>query len=315
MIVLVRYSLIITTLCILLTSCVAPKSVRPTGSYIHSNRKPIKQNSFIENNDKTKKIQTNLNSSLNQNSDIENQTQNNQDAIAGISDEDSTNNLYDENIIKQLPPLQEQLRYISANQIEIQNDLSEVKNAIHDLENRIIKLENNANFKQKNDKKYENLILPDEAVKKSKQELSKKQLSANNTKSNEKPLNNEENNNVQEQINEIKNILNQRDYSKAINELQEIVKKTKDPLTINLCYFYLGESHFGLKQFDKAIDFYKKVIHSGDKKIVDDALVKIAEANVNLGDLNEAKKFFKELITRFPKSENVPYARKMLQKI
>jgi len=316
--VLYRYSLIITILFVLLNSCVPPKSVRPTGAYFSSNRKPIKQKKIDVISENQNNSENDSIPSSEQNIDLNNQVRKNQNAIAGLNEDDSTISNYDETIIQELPSLNEQLRMLSAQQTEIQNDLAQIKNVLGDLESRVNKLENNVETTNKPTNKFDNIILPDETVKSDKKNYKRKNT-INSTNSNfSKPVKNQDDettNDLQEQINEIKNIIKQRDYSTAINELQQLVKNTKDPVTINLCYFYLGESHYGMKQYDKAIDFYKKVINSGDATISDDALVKVAEANVNLGNLKSAKKYFEELVARFPKSENTPYARKMLQKI
>jgi TolA-binding protein len=81
------------------------------------------------------------------------------------------------------------------------------------------------------------------------------------------------------------------------------------------CNYWLGESHFGLNQYDKAISYFDKVLKSGSASKKDDAMIMIAEAQVRSGKINEAKKMFNSFITVYPQSQFVPRAKKMLQQL
>ncbi len=106
-----------------------------------------------------------------------------------------------------------------------------------------------------------------------------------------------------------------KNYHKAINRLIEIVNIEQDPVAKSDCNYWLGESHFGLKQFDKAIIFFIKVVDNVETPKRDDAQIMIAESYVRSGKIDLAKEAFTKLVTIFTKSEYNPRARKMLQQL
>ncbi len=106
-----------------------------------------------------------------------------------------------------------------------------------------------------------------------------------------------------------------KNYRNAINELHEMMKNEKNPVNIGKYNYWLGESHFGLNQYDKAVNYFRKVLKSGNSAKKDDAMIMIAESQVRTGNVDEAKKTFSDLIACYPKSRYVPRARKMLQQL
>jgi TolA-binding protein len=77
----------------------------------------------------------------------------------------------------------------------------------------------------------------------------------------------------------------------------------------------LGESHYGIKQYAKAIEYFIKVLESPEFSDKENAKVMIAESQIRNGETNSAKQTFKQLIADYPESKFVPRARKMLQKL
>lgn len=335
--------IIITTISVcILNSCAAPRSVRPTGTHSSSNRVPIKQDYKEKKNDKAKAVKVKNEVSEEKPENIYNSDtadNNNQieyaepTAIAGLSSEETKNN-------EELPSLVQQLRMLNAGQEVIQKDIHEIKTSINDIDSRITKLENNnpqnkrdfaSNNFNSNKKLKSKVILPDEALK-----TQPKKKFNSIPKVNYIPKREQENNAEQEEdvkqesvkdrqivsneqlkteIDAIKSIVSKRDYSDAINRLTKMVEEVKDPVTLNVCNFYLGESHYGLRQYSKAIDYYEKVLNYGKTDKTDDALIGIAEAKFRLGNVSEAKEVYQKFMKSFPKSEHTPTARKMLQQI
>lgn len=111
------------------------------------------------------------------------------------------------------------------------------------------------------------------------------------------------------------NYISKKDYSNAIPQLQQAIKVEKDEAKKSDCRYWLGESHFVLKQYDKAIDFFTQVLKGVKSPKQDDAQVMLAESHIKAGQVNQAKNAFGSLITKFPDSEFVPRARKMLQQL
>ena len=109
--------------------------------------------------------------------------------------------------------------------------------------------------------------------------------------------------------------LQNKDYSKAISKLKEIEAGLKTELEKTKHSYLLGESHFGLKQYSKAIEYFKKVLESPDFESKENAKVMIAESQIKNGETESAKQTFKQLIADYPESRFIPRARKMLQKL
>jgi TolA-binding protein len=265
--------------------------------------------------------------------------------IAGLSDNKTKGN--DEFNNQTMPSLVEQLRSLNSGQMDIQQDLRDIKSSISDIETRLGNLEknktpiDNEKMLAQNDPKpikKKNLILPDESISKNepKKPVSFKSKISKNHPTNqvaakevpkEEPKEVSKTNNVKEeppainakdktsQIDEVKKTISQKDYGEAIRKLTKMVNELKDPVTVNICNFYLGESNFGLKQYDKAIDFYQKVLNYGNSDKNDDSQIMIAEAKFRMGNLSEAKNAFAKFLKTYPKSEHTPEARKMLQQL
>jgi tol-pal system protein YbgF len=80
--------------------------------------------------------------------------------------------------------------------------------------------------------------------------------------------------------------------------------------------FWIGETHFLKKDFEKAILEYEKVIvkyPEGDK--VSSALLKQGLAFLELGDKTHARNLLKRVIDRFPQTEQAEIAKKKLEGI
>lgn len=106
-----------------------------------------------------------------------------------------------------------------------------------------------------------------------------------------------------------------KNYNKAIAELNTAVQNTADPSMINSCNYWLGESYFGLGQFDKSVPYFKKVINSASQQKKAEAYAMLAEAYMRVGQVESAKREFSALIEKYPKSQYVPRAKKMLQQL
>ncbi len=106
-----------------------------------------------------------------------------------------------------------------------------------------------------------------------------------------------------------------KNFPETITKLNEVIKSAKDPMLIGECNFFLGESHFGLRDYLKALDYFNKVLRSPNKARQDDAQNKIAECNARTGKIKEAREAYQALLRKYPQSEFVPVARKMLQQL
>lgn len=107
----------------------------------------------------------------------------------------------------------------------------------------------------------------------------------------------------------------QKDYNSAAMQLGNIKKSTKDQSTIANCDYWLGESSFGLKNYDLAINYFSKVAGAKNAAKRAEAQMMIAECYLRNGKIQAAKKSFENFIAQNPKSRLVPRARKMLQQL
>ena len=78
--------------------------------------------------------------------------------------------------------------------------------------------------------------------------------------------------------------------------------------------YYLGYSQFALKNYNAAIKTYSKVIelHS-DSRIVPESIYGIANCEIQLAKIGNAKKTLRDLIQRFPNAEIIPKAKRRLK--
>lgn len=104
------------------------------------------------------------------------------------------------------------------------------------------------------------------------------------------------------------------DYQDAIRRLSKISETEKSPSLVIDSQYWLGESYFGLKQYEKAVSYFKKVLSAKSSK-QDDAQAMLGESLIRSGQVQEAKAAFQTLIQNYPGSEYVPRARKMLQQL
>jgi TolA-binding protein len=129
---------------------------------------------------------------------------------------------------------------------------------------------------------------------------------------------NQQNENSEETIggfNKAMNEFKNRNYKGAINELHNMLKTEKNKENTGKYNYWIGESHFGLNQYDKAVNYFGKVLNSNNTSKKDDAQIMIAESYARSGNIDEAKKAFTDLISNYPKSRYIARARKMLQQL
>jgi tol-pal system protein YbgF len=104
-----------------------------------------------------------------------------------------------------------------------------------------------------------------------------------------------------------------KDYQVAASRFREFIKKyAKSRLTAS-AQFWLGESHFGLKEFDKAIVAYDEVRRFPQSDKAAAALLRQGFAFAELGEKLNARLVLQELIEKFPQSAEAPRAKQRLK--
>ncbi len=106
-----------------------------------------------------------------------------------------------------------------------------------------------------------------------------------------------------------------QNYSKAIELLTKNLSTETNSNKLVDTYYWLGESYYGAKQYDKAIENLNKVLKQKSHSKQSNAQILIAECLIRKGDVAEAKRAFQSFISKYPQSDYIPRAKKMLQQL
>jgi tol-pal system protein YbgF len=104
-----------------------------------------------------------------------------------------------------------------------------------------------------------------------------------------------------------------KDYQVAAIRFRDFAKKyPKSRLTAS-AQFWLGESHFAMKEFDKAIVAYDEVRRFPQTDKAPAALLRQGFAFAELGEKLNARLVLQELVEKFPQSAEAPRAKQRLK--
>lgn len=109
-------------------------------------------------------------------------------------------------------------------------------------------------------------------------------------------------------------LLDRKEHRVAIARFKEFLKKHPKSELADNAQYWIGESHYALKEFDQAIlefDAVRRKYPDGDK--VAAALLKQGFAFAELGDRVDARLILQELVDRYPKSEEAVKAKQKLK--
>jgi len=106
------------------------------------------------------------------------------------------------------------------------------------------------------------------------------------------------------------------DYNGAIDKFKKFLEKHPDSNLADNAQYWIGESYYGLRNFDQAIvefDLVRKDYPKGDK--VPAAWLKIGYSFAELGNRVDARLFLQEVINRFPQSKEAEKARDKIRSL
>lgn len=104
-------------------------------------------------------------------------------------------------------------------------------------------------------------------------------------------------------------LFKQRKYEAAAKKFRNILNSNvRDELADN-CYYWLGESYFGMKDYNNAILSFEKVFNFKVSEKKDDAAIMIANSYWEMGNKKEAVKEYKKFLEKFPASPYVKRAK------
>ena len=108
---------------------------------------------------------------------------------------------------------------------------------------------------------------------------------------------------------------NNRDYKTAINRFEALLSRDSNNSLSDNCQYWIGESYYGLGNFNQAIVEFTKVFSFNNSNKLDAAQLKLGLCYWKLGDKSKAREEFERLISNYPKSEYVEKAEYFLSRL
>lgn len=107
-------------------------------------------------------------------------------------------------------------------------------------------------------------------------------------------------------------LFNAREYNAAIQVFESLLASNASHNLADNAQYWIGESHYALRQYDKAILDFEKVFTFTKSNKSDDAQFKLGLCYIRKGDNSKAREEFQRLLDIYPKSEYASRAQKHL---
>ena len=110
-------------------------------------------------------------------------------------------------------------------------------------------------------------------------------------------------------------LLRQEDYDRAVQQFRNFQRSYPTSEVADDAQYWIGESYFIQKDYNRAILELNDVLkyRRGDKR--PDALVRQAEAFLEIGDRTDARLILRKVINDYPRSDAIPKAKSLLQRL
>jgi tol-pal system protein YbgF len=106
-----------------------------------------------------------------------------------------------------------------------------------------------------------------------------------------------------------------RNYRAAIDLFDQLLVNNPGNSLADNCQYWIGECHYALGDYTKAIAAFEKVFSFNNSNKNDDAQLKLGMCYWRLNDVSRAKEEFERLISHYPDSEYTPLARKYINRM
>ena len=106
-----------------------------------------------------------------------------------------------------------------------------------------------------------------------------------------------------------------RRYRQAIEKFESMLSVNATHSLSDNCQYWIGESYWGLGNYQEALAAFKKVFSFRNSNKDDDAQLKIGLCYMRMNDKELAKTELEKLISDYPSSEYVNTARRYLQQL
>ncbi|EGU38184.1 tol-pal system protein YbgF [Vibrio ichthyoenteri ATCC 700023] len=107
-------------------------------------------------------------------------------------------------------------------------------------------------------------------------------------------------------------ILKQRDYSGAISAFVQFQKDFPDSTFTPNSHYWLGQLYFAKKQDKEAVKSFAAVIAYKDSNKRADALVKLGDIAERNNNVEQAKKYYQQVVSEYPDSASAKVAQQKL---
>ena len=104
-------------------------------------------------------------------------------------------------------------------------------------------------------------------------------------------------------------------YQDAISIFSELLVSDAENALSDNCQYWIGESYYGLRNYNQAITEFEKVFLFPSSNKVDDSQLKLGLCYFRLGDKEQARAEFDRLIANYPTSEYKATAQKYLTQL
>ncbi|MFQ5770123.1 MAG: tetratricopeptide repeat protein [bacterium] len=111
------------------------------------------------------------------------------------------------------------------------------------------------------------------------------------------------------------NQFNARNYQEALTLFSELLLSDPNNSLSDNCQYWIGESYYGLTNYNQAIAEFEKVFSFPNSNKSDDAQLKLGICYLKLGDSQQARAEFERLISNFPDSEYLTLAQRYIGRL
>jgi tol-pal system protein YbgF len=106
-----------------------------------------------------------------------------------------------------------------------------------------------------------------------------------------------------------------RKYREAIQKFESLLLQNTDHSLSDNCQYWIGESYFGLGNYQQALVAFEKVFSFPRTNKDDDSQLKLGICYMRIQDKEKAKIEFQKLIDNYPSSEYVSIARRYIDQV
>jgi tol-pal system protein YbgF len=106
-----------------------------------------------------------------------------------------------------------------------------------------------------------------------------------------------------------------RDFDKAIAKFNQIITQHPRSTLADNSQYWLAECYYGLEDYHRAIEEFRKVFSYADTEKDDDAQLKLGFCYTNIGDATQALAEFRKLVNLYPDSEFLEVANRRIDEL